>query len=56
MFKEIIILLKDNFYNLKENGYISFATDAINVIYKVSLFFNIGTIIFLSFFFVFIYI
>ncbi|XP_035722862.1 condensin complex subunit 1-like [Vespa mandarinia] len=36
MFKEIIILLKDNFCNLKENGYISFATDAINVIYKLA--------------------
>ncbi|KAF7403509.1 hypothetical protein HZH68_006303 [Vespula germanica] len=36
MFQEIITLLKDNFYNLKENGYISFATDAINVVYKLA--------------------
>lgn len=36
MFKEIIALLVDNFCDLKENGYISFATDAINVIYKLA--------------------
>ncbi|KAK2584063.1 hypothetical protein KPH14_006510 [Odynerus spinipes] len=36
MFKEIIALLVENFCDSKENGYISFATDAINVIYKLA--------------------
>ncbi|XP_076302628.1 condensin complex subunit 1-like [Lasioglossum baleicum] len=36
MFKEILALLIENFTNLKEDGYISFATDAINAIYHLA--------------------
>lgn len=36
MFKQICDLLKASFFEEKENGYISFATDAVNVIYHVS--------------------
>ncbi|KZC05191.1 Condensin complex subunit 1 [Dufourea novaeangliae] len=36
MFKEIFTLLIDNFTNTKEDGYISFATDAISVIYHLA--------------------
>lgn len=37
MFKEICSLLKESFFDEKENGYISFATDAINVIFHVNI-------------------
>lgn len=37
MFKEILILLIENFANLENDGYISFATDAINAIYHASI-------------------
>ncbi|XP_076167655.1 CAP-D2 condensin subunit [Ptiloglossa arizonensis] len=36
MFKEILALLIENFNNIKTDGYISFATDAINVIYHLA--------------------
>ncbi|KAI4480327.1 hypothetical protein M0804_010325 [Polistes exclamans] len=36
MFAVIITLLRENIFNSKEIGYISFATDAINVIYKLA--------------------
>ncbi|KAG7205865.1 hypothetical protein KM043_007797 [Ampulex compressa] len=36
MFKEILTLLKDNFTNTQEDGYISFATDGINAIYHLA--------------------
>lgn len=36
MFKKILSLLIENFINIEEDGYISFATDAINAIYHVS--------------------
>jgi hypothetical protein len=37
MFTQICGFLKQNFFEDNENGYISFATDAINVIYHVSI-------------------
>lgn len=37
MFKDIFSLLIDNFANTKEDGYVSFVTDAISVIYHVSI-------------------
>lgn len=37
MFKKILSLLIENFINIEEDGYISFATDAINAIYHVSM-------------------
>lgn len=36
MFREILTLLIDAFTSVEEKTYISFATDAINVIYHVS--------------------
>ncbi|XP_071858144.1 CAP-D2 condensin subunit [Bombus fervidus] len=36
MFKEILTLLIENFANLENDGYISFATDAINAIYHAT--------------------
>lgn len=36
MFKEILSLLIENFINIEEDGYISFATDAINAIYHLA--------------------
>lgn len=36
MFKEILALLTENFNNTKQDGYVSFATDAISAIYHVS--------------------
>ncbi|XP_078041894.1 CAP-D2 condensin subunit [Augochlora pura] len=36
MFTQILALLADNFTNKEEDGYISFATDAINVIYHLA--------------------
>lgn len=36
MFKEILTLLIENFTNTKEDGYISFATDAINAVYHLA--------------------
>lgn len=36
MFQEILTLLIDNFTATENNAYISFATDALNVIYHVS--------------------
>ncbi|XP_076282236.1 CAP-D2 condensin subunit isoform X2 [Lasioglossum baleicum] len=36
MFKEIFTLLIENFANIEEDGYISFATDAINAIYHLA--------------------
>ncbi|OXU31675.1 hypothetical protein TSAR_000716 [Trichomalopsis sarcophagae] len=36
MFNQICSLLKENFLDEKENGYISFATDAMNVIYHLA--------------------
>lgn len=37
MFKEILPLLIENFANVEEDGYISFATDAISAIYHVGI-------------------
>ncbi|KAK1132275.1 hypothetical protein K0M31_016395 [Melipona bicolor] len=36
MFKEILLLLIENFANVEEDGYISFATDAISAIYHLA--------------------
>ncbi|XP_053985432.1 condensin complex subunit 1-like isoform X2 [Hylaeus volcanicus] len=36
MFREIVTLLIENFTNTKEDGYVSFATDAINAIYQLA--------------------
>ncbi|XP_043285102.1 condensin complex subunit 1 isoform X2 [Venturia canescens] len=36
MFQEIISLIKDNFTSTKDDGYISFVTDAINVVYHLA--------------------
>ncbi|XP_029170808.1 condensin complex subunit 1 [Nylanderia fulva] len=36
MFQQIQILLKDTFINANENAYVSFATDALNVIYHLA--------------------
>ncbi|XP_031830938.1 CAP-D2 condensin subunit isoform X2 [Nomia melanderi] len=36
MFKEILSLLSDKFTNMEEDGYISFVTDAISVIYHLA--------------------
>lgn len=44
IFQELLVLLKSSFDSTNENGYISFATDAINVIYHVSVF-TLNTVI-----------
>ncbi|XP_076685668.1 CAP-D2 condensin subunit isoform X2 [Andrena cerasifolii] len=36
MFKEIVALLTENFNNTKQDGYVSFATDAISAIYHLA--------------------
>lgn len=40
MFQEIVSIMKDRFTSTKDDGYISFVTDAINSVYHVSRIIN----------------